>query len=625
MERECFEDDEVAEKLNSNFISIKVDREERPDIDNIYMSACQSMTGRGGWPLSVFITPDAKPFYAGTYFPKHDRYGIPGFLSVLDAISREWKNNREKLTGIGNRITSVLSGTQTTDNIIPDLHNLPGRAYNDLSEGFDDTYGGFGNAPKFPVPHNLMFLLRYWYATGVSNALAMVEKTLEMMYRGGIFDHIGYGFSRYSTDRIWLVPHFEKMLYDNALLAMSYLEAFLASGNSLYRNIAEKIFEYVLRDMTSPERGFYSAEDADSEGEEGKFYVWTVEEVINVLGNDKGKAFCELYGISKQGNFEGKSIPNLIESGIPQNEDFIEESRQKLFEYRSKRVHPFKDDKMLTSWNSLMIAALAMGGRITGNGKYTQAAINAIEFILSKMIDDSGRLLARYRHGESAIPAYAEDYAYLIWALLEMYSTTHDSKYLEKSVHFCEQSIRLFWDEENGGLFLYGNDSEQLIIRPKEAYDGALPSANSVFAMNLLRLSRLTGRLEYEDRAQEIFRAFSRELEMNPSLYSHMMSAVLFSVSPSQEIVITGRTDDSLTFEMLELVNKRFLPFSTVIFHTGQDKSLEKTIPFLSNYTSADEKTAAYVCKDRACSQPVYDPAALERLLANNQDSAFRN
>lgn len=616
MERECFEDQEVAEKLNENFISIKVDREERPDIDSIYMSVCQSLTGSGGWPLSVFLTPDAKPFYAGTYFPKHDRYGIPGFLSILDAISREWRSNRGKLIDLGSRITSSLSETKTGDDNMPQLHSLPGNAYESLSYSYDSVYGGFGKAPKFPTPHNLMFLLRYWYATGNSHALSMAEETLEMMYRGGIFDHIGFGFSRYSTDRKWLVPHFEKMLYDNALLAMAYLEAFLATGKNLYKSISGKIFEYILRDMTSPEGGFYSAEDADSEGEEGKFYVWTVDEVIDILGNDKGKSFCEIFGISKDGNFEGKNIPNLIESGIQQDESFISECRQLLFNYRESRIRPFKDDKILTSWNSLMIAAMAMGSRITGNNKYTEAAEKAASFILSSMVDKTGRLLARYRHGESAIPAFAEDYSYFIWALLELYTTTHDPEHLENAIRFCDQQLELFWDNEGGGLFLYGNDSEQLITRPKEAYDGAMPSSNSVSAMNMIRLSRLTGGHVYEDRAYEIFKAFYLALERNPSMYTHMMSAVLFSISPSLEIVITGETNDSLAVEMLELLNKRFLPFTSVIFYGSQNRELERTIPFLFNYSLHIKKTAAFVCKNQTCSQPIYDAAALEKAVS---------
>lgn len=391
MARESFEDDEVAELLNKHFVSIKVDREERPDIDMIYMNACQAMTGQGGWPLTVVMTPDKKPFFAGTYFPKESKWGRPGLMDILKQLIEVWEKERSRIDTVGNQVMRIL---QAQD------HGTPGKleesiieeAFHEFSINFDVKYGGFGMAPKFPTPHNLLFLLRYWHKTGDNKALQMAEKTLEAMAKGGIFDHIGFGFHRYSTDGNWLVPHFEKMLYDNALLAYVYTEAYQATKKNLYKDIAGKIFTYVLRDMTSPEGGFYSAEDADSEGEEGKFYVWTPAEVEEVLGDEDGKWFCRTFDISSKGNFEGKSIPNLINGKIVENDRVIR-CREKLFSAREKRIHPHKDDKILTSWNGLMIAAFAKGARVFKDNTLCEAAERAVDFIFSKLINKEGRLL----------------------------------------------------------------------------------------------------------------------------------------------------------------------------------------------------------------------------------------
>ena len=488
------------------------------------MLVCQSLTGQGGWPLSIFMTPDKKPFYAGTYFPKSTRYGRIGFLELLERISLLWSEKKDELKQSAEEIvTAIQSDYLLEEDSVGIKAGLDAvhDAFEQLKHSFDRRYGGFGSAPKFPSPQILLFLFRYWYRFKNEAALDMAADTLTAMYRGGIHDQIGFGFSRYSTDNKWLVPHFEKMLYDNALLAYAYLECYQITKNPLMKRAAEEIFEYVLRDMTSPEGGFYSAEDADSEGVEGKFYMWTPEEVKEVLGEKLGGEFCLVYDITDKGNFEGKSIPNLIGSSeellesIAQNDH----SRELLFQARSKRVHPHKDDKVLTSWNSMMIAALAMGGRFLDNPRYTNAAVKAYRFIIDHLQREDGRLLARYRDGHSAILAYADDYAYLIWACIELFETTSKVEFINKAIELNEGLMEYFWDKESGGLFLYGKDGEQLISRPKEIYDGAVPSANSQMILNLMKLSNILAGQEYYSRADEILSAFSSKINSSPRAF----------------------------------------------------------------------------------------------------------
>jgi uncharacterized protein YyaL (SSP411 family) len=615
MERESFEDEEVAEVLNKHFVCIKVDREERPDVDHIYMTVCQALTGHGGWPLSIFMTPDKKPFFAGTYFPKHDRMGMAGFLTLLGRINEAWNRNRSELLESSDRITKAISEPDTySDEDVP--YNTIHEAFRQFKHDFDSIYGGFGSAPKFPTPHNLLFLLRYWHVTKDAVALEMVEKTLDCMYRGGIYDHIGFGFSRYSTDRKWLVPHFEKMLYDNALLAMAYLEAYQATKKEKYAEVAEQIFTYVLRDMTSEEGGFFSAEDADSEGEEGKFYIWAVDEIKNILGDIDGQKYCELYDITQNGNFEGRNIPNLIKSTIDEKDrSFAEKYRIKLFNYREKRVHPYKDDKILTSWNGLMIAAMAIGGRVLGNSRYTGAAESAAKFILSKMLRQDGRLMARYRDGETAYPAYVDDYAFLIWGLIELYETTYKPEYLKKALDLNNDLLKLFWDEENGGLFIYGSDSEQLITRPKEVYDGATPSGNSVSAMNFLRLARLTGRHELEERAIKLFRTFGRNLVAIPRGHAYLMSAFLYSQSPAKEVVLVASQQNAHADDMLEVLKEKYMPFTLSMYYSDNLRTLKGIAPFIADYKVVDGKTTAYVCENFACQAPVTEIEKLREIL----------
>jgi len=612
MERESFEDEEVAQLLNKNFICIKVDREERPDIDSIYMSVCQSLTGHGGWPLTVFLTPDKTPFYAGTYYPKQDSRGMMGLMSLLNTVNDAWSSNRKTLLDSAKKILAYEktdrrseAGNITTD-VIDD-------AFSQLKYNFDSKYGGFGSAPKFPAPHNLLFLLRYWYSEKEPYALEIVEKTLDSMKNGGIYDHVGFGFSRYSTDKKWLAPHFEKMLYDNALLCLAYTETFLATGNDIYSETARQILEYIERDMTSPEGGFYSAEDADSEGVEGKFYVWSVEEIKNVLGDTDGLEYCKLYDITPVGNFEGKNIPNLIDEGaLPQDKKpFAEACRKKLFAHREKRIHPYKDDKILTAWNGLMIAAMAYCGKALGEEKYITSAQKCADFILDKLVRHDGRLLARYRDGDAALPAYLEDYAFLVWGLLELYEATYAPKYLNKALEFNEAMLDLFGDDSSAGLFLYGHDSEQLITRPKECYDGAIPSGNSVAVMNLLRLARITGQHEFEKDANSIIDYFSSDIEAVPTGHSYILCGYQYSSSDiSSEVVIIG-ADCS---DMIKAYNSIYHPFTTSISRVTPE--LINIVPYVSEYSEHDGKTAAYVCRNFSCKPPITDVAKLVEELS---------
>ncbi|NLI13239.1 MAG: thioredoxin domain-containing protein [Peptococcaceae bacterium] len=628
MERESFEDDEVAAILNNNFVSIKVDREERPDIDHIYMLVCQNMTGQGGWPLTILMTPAKKPFYAGTYFPKHEKWGRAGLVDILIQVSEKWRQDPDLLVKIGEQVTQSL---QSGDKDLP-VDKITGKilqnAFTQARSLFDSKYGGFGTAPKFPTPHNLSFLLRYWKRNNEPEALAMVEKTLESMYRGGIYDHIGYGFARYSTDGKWLVPHFEKMLYDNALLALAYTECFQATGRSLYAKVAKEIFTYVLRDMTSPEGGFYSAEDADSEGEEGKFYVWSPAEVKNILGEKEGEIYCRLFDITAKGNFEGRSIPNLISAPpfnaageINSKTDEMTVSiglqRQKLFDARAKRVHPYKDDKILTSWNGLMIAALARGAAVFSEPVYKEAAVRAVDFILQKLRREDGRLLARYRDGESDYQAYLDDYAFLTWGLLELYGATFEVTYLVSALKLAGQMIDLFWDKENGGFFFYGEDAERLIARPKEIYDGALPSGNSAALHNLLRLARLTGNTELLEMADKQIAAFAGEISKHPWGYTHFLSGIDLMLGPAREIVIAGKSGEADTEAMLSAVRRAFIPETAAVFHPAGEsgKGIEKAAPFVKEQLPVNGKATAYICQNYACREPVTDPEELARLL----------
>jgi uncharacterized protein len=622
MEHESFEDQEVAEQLNAHYVAIKVDREERPDIDHIYMNVCQAMTGQGGWPLTVLLTPDKKPFYAGTYFPKLSKWGRPGLMDVLTQIAEKWTKDRERIVQTADQITQAIQGQRvsektelTTEQPNELTMDLLHDAFAMYQQSFDEVYGGFGQAPKFPAPHNLSFLMRYYKETGEQKALEMVRKTLDAMYQGGLYDHLGYGFARYSTDREWLVPHFEKMLYDNALLTMSYLEAYQLTGNDHYKRVAAETLAYIKRDMTSPEGGFYSAEDADSEGVEGKFYVWTPQQVYDVVGKEKGTHFCQNYDISEKGNFEGHNIPNLIghelDAALDQQ---LEPIRQALFAAREKRIHPHKDDKILTAWNGLMIAAFSKAAAALQNEEYLQIAREAAAFIFSHLVrKEDGRLLARFREGEAAFPAYVDDYAFMVWGLIELYQASFEPMYLQQALYLHDEMVRLFWDEVQGGLFFYGSDSEELITRPKEIYDGAIPSGNSTAAYNALRLSHMTGRTDLEEQAEEILHLFVDDVSHYPPGYAQYLTAGLFALGKTREIVLIGERQEPAFQAMCRTVQVQFLPHTVVVVQAGQCEITE-LVPYLKDYQAVESKATAYICQNFSCQAPVTDVSKLQNL-----------
>jgi uncharacterized protein YyaL (SSP411 family) len=622
MERESFEDIEVAELLNSSFIAIKVDREERPDIDNIYMTYCQVMTGSGGWPLTILMTPDQKPFYSGSYFPKNSKFGMPGLMDLLSQIARLWKTDKDKLIDTGNQLQiEMLNINQggETGRIDPAAVKS---AVNMLKEHYEKKYGGFSHSPKFPSPHNLLLLMRYHHKTGDDETLDMVENTLMSMYQGGIFDHVGFGFARYSTDPKWLVPHFEKMLYDNALLALAYAEAYQLTKKELYKDISVKIFSYVLRDMRHEEGGFYSAEDADSEGEEGKFYLWTRAEIDEVLGEEDAGIFADVYDITVGGNFEGRNIPNLIRSNLesiekdPQLKKRLEDMREKLFSVREKRVHPFKDDKILTSWNGLMIAALSYAGRVLNRIDYVDAAKKSAVFILGRLDREDGMLMARYRDGVVANQGLLDDYAFLAWGLMESYSATFDVFYLQKAIALTDRMIELFWDDEKGGFFLNGKGAEKLILRPKEFYDGAIPSGNSVAAMNLVRLARITGSARYEVYIEKLFEAAAFIAGKSPNALTHLIDAYMEYTSPYIEVTISGDKNDPAAKSMIDAYNSKYIAFSIIVLNEGGSE-IAGVIPSLEGKKKIGDKATAYVCKNYTCSAPTDDPDEFIKLIVS--------
>jgi uncharacterized protein len=629
MAHESFEDEEVARLINRHFVAVKVDREERPDIDQIYMSVCQALTGRGGWPLSLFLTPERKPFFAGTYFPKTSRLGMSGLLELLNQIASLWEKDRDRILKAGDEITqSVQSRVSAvgTESVL-DLKTLE-TGYDQLVKNFDSRWGGFGQAPKFPTPHHLTFLIRWDRRRPDSRAREIVTKTLEAMRFGGIFDQIGLGFHRYSVDAQWLVPHFEKMLYDQALLAMAYTEAYQAWQDPFHAQVIREIFTYVLRDMTAPEGGFFSAEDADSEGREGLFYVWKPEEVTKVLGPELGALFCRCFDIQPGGNFEeGESIPHLPVSlsqaaareKVPLEEltRKLEAARQTLFDLREQRIHPLKDDKILTAWNGLIIAALAKAAQALGEPAFARAAARSAAFILKKMRDPSGRLYRRFREGHLANPGYLEDYAYLIWGLIELYEATFELDFLQEAITLNRMAIDLFWDEEQGGFFFTARDGEPLIAREKEIYDGAVPSGNSVGLLNLLRLGKITGEADWSEKADQLLRNFSAAISGYPMAYTQLLNALDWVVGPSQEIVIAGDKDHPVSREMVRLVREAFLPNKILLFKsTGPEgEALNRVAAFAESMVPASDKPTAYVCEQYACRQPVRKAEELRKVL----------
>ena len=634
MEKESFEDDEVAKLMNDAFVSIKVDREERPDIDGIYMSVCQMITGSGGWPLTIVMTPDKKPFFTGTYFPKQNRFNRIGMMELIPRLKEIWITKKDEVIKSANEIASSLNNQNLiSDTTVIDKSVLD-KAYDELSKRYDETNGGFGSAPKFPSPHNLLFMLRYWKSRNQPKALEMVEKTLTEMRHGGIYDHIGFGFARYSTDQNWLVPHFEKMLYDQAMLVMAYTETYLVTKNNFYKETAQEILEYVLRDMTHPEGGFYSAEDADSEGEEGKFYLWDADELRNVLDKKESDFAIRVFSIADDGNWideskgmmPGTNILHLNKSTTELANEFnlseddfkrkLESVRKKIFLYREKRIHPHKDDKVLTDWNGLMISALARASQAFGDDRYSEVAIKSYSFIEKYLTEKDGRLIHRFRDGESGLPAHIDDYAFMINAAIDLYETTFEIEYLKRAIKLNDILMKEFWDEQSGGFYFTSSTSEELIARQKDVYDGAVPSGNSVALLNLIRLSRFTSNIYFEKKAYVIVKYFSGYVSKSPSAFCMFMCGLDFLFSASTEVVIVSDNKDNLGIKGINLIRSVFNPNKVVILKFDNTTTDYSELLSFTNYMKMkDNNTTFYVCRDYTCNQPVNSLIELEKLL----------
>jgi uncharacterized protein len=637
MAHESFENEDTAKIMNANFINIKLDREERPDIDDIYQRVCQLATGNGGWPLSVFLTPDQKPFYVGTYFPADSRHGMPSFRAILNQMSQAYHSRKQEIESATSGFMQALSSMAMDIEVQgqhPDIdRSLLDEAALGLLHMGDAAYGGFGHAPKFPNVSNLLFLLRYYNISKISRFRDFVMFTADKMAIGGIHDQIGGGFARYSTDQRWLVPHFEKMLYDNALLTQLYAELYQISGNEDYLRVVESTLGFVIREMTSPEGGFCSAQDADSEGEEGKFYVWSKKEIAEILG-DKTVAdiFCDYYGVTDGGNFEGKNILSIITSlnslsqkygRDPQDiHNVIKHAGTKLFEIREKRIRPGTDDKILTSWNGLMISGFAKGYRVTNNKKYLDCAVNAINFIESKIaVGTEARLQRTFKNGVSKINAYLDDYAFYVNGLLDVFEVNCKAEYLERALDYTDFMLKHFWDASTGSLFLTSDDNEQLITRTKNFYDLAIPSGNSVAAYSLLRLFKITQNKDYFQKAEEIIKAASRAALNNPFGFGHLLitMSMYLNNSPTEVIIIKRHSEES-SYQMSSWLNKQFLPdgINIVINDIGELEKLQK-YPLFSGRnmpsSSKNKPEVAFVCKNSACSLPVDSIEELQKTI----------
>jgi hypothetical protein len=633
MAHESFEDSAVAKLMNEAFINIKVDREERPDIDNIYMTVCQMLTQSGGWPLTIIMTPDKQPFFAATYIPKNRRFNRPGMMELIPLIREAWQKDRQKILASAERISQALvqvanqrHGEALNDTILE-------AGYMQLSHSYDQENGGFGDRPKFPTPHNLMFLMRYYLRTQNPQVLEMVTHTLTQMRLGGIFDHLGYGFHRYSTDAHWLVPHFEKMLYDQAMLAFTYTEAFQITNNLFFAQTAREVLDYVLRVMTDSQGGFYSAEDADSEGEEGKFYLWSETEIREVL-QDEADFFISVYNVLPEGNYTdeisgyktGKNILYLSES--PENlaqlhnldlttfQKKITALNTKLFNAREKRIHPLKDDKILTDWNGLMITAFSKAARTLDSPKYEAAAEKAYKFIQNNLTKPTGHLLHRYRNSDAAIDAYLDDYAFMIWGMLELYQTTFNTNYLQQAIDYTKILKEEFWDQTHYGYFFTGESTESPLARKKEFYDGAIPSGNSVMMLNLLKLAHITGDMTYADDAEKVGQAFSEAAQQSPGSYTMLLSAVEFATGNTQEIVITGDWKDQLTQQFLKTIQSLFLPNAIINYRPPQNAaSTIDLIPYTKDLTPLNNLPTVYICRNFTCELPITDLPTLKSKL----------
>lgn len=637
MEQESFEDPAVARLMNDAFVPVKVDREERPDIDSIYMEVCQMFTGRGGWPLNIVMSPEKKPFFAATYIPRETKLGIIGMLDLIPMLKNSWETQREKLIASGDQSIELLRSSVEKRVGEKPGEGLLHQAYKDIESSFDSVNGGFGNAPKFPSAHSLFFLLRYYRRTGITDALHMVEKTLSAMAQGGIYDHVGFGFHRYSTDAGWIVPHFEKMLSDQALLTMAYAEAYQITGEDLFRITAKQIITYVMRDMTSPEGAFYSAEDADSEGEEGKFYLWTAKEVDDALELDDiltvsdSRFARRIFNVEEPGNFfdaatgekkgknilyTGRTLPAVaVDLHIPENVlwKHMEQIRERLFKVREGRERPRKDDKILTDWNGLMIGGLAKAAQIFGEKQYADAARRAAGFILEKLRTGDGRLYHRYREGEAAIPAYLNDYAFLVWGLLELYEATFETEFLSTALALNEQMITRFLNKEGDAFYFTADDAEQLLVRRIELHDSSVPSGNSLAMLNLVRLAKMTGNTRFEDIAGKMAQRFSGEVTRYPAAYTQFLCSLDFLLGPSYEVVIAGDRNAADTGSLLKSLRSNFIPEKVVILNdAGQQGGIRDIAPFVRYQTSLAGRATVYVCSHDRCDPPTTEP---ERML----------
>jgi len=637
MAKESFEDDETARLLNENFISIKVDREERPDVDALYMAVCQMLSGSGGWPLTVFLTPDRQPIFAGTYFPKDSRFGITGFKDLILRIAGAWKTNTRDLVGSAERIAAALSRAGDAPPGGPLGPEILDEAFHQLSSEYDHVHGGFGGSPKFPLAHRLFFLLRYADRTGNRRALEMVDETLLAMRRGGIFDQLGFGFHRYATDSGWRIPHFEKMLYDQALLTMAYTEAYQVTGREEFRRTVIETTSYVLRELASPEGGFFTSEDADSEGEEGRFYLWDAGEIRSSLTPAEAEFAVRFFGLRPEGDLAAAADPNPAshvlrlgpspaalaeELGISSRE-FLKRAaavRAHLRAVRARRPRPFKDTKILTDWNGLMIAALTKAARALDRDELAASAEKAVAFIRRRLNTD-GILRHRYAEGEAAVAAFLDDYAFLIWGLIEVYETGYDPDRLAWALRLTEDLMDHFWDEAGGGFFLTRRESRDLPLRRKEVYDGALPSGNSVMVGNLLRLGRLTGRPELEKAAGKIVDAAADRIARTPGAHTQFLCGLDFAFGPSREIAVVGAPGDSSTRRLLEPLRKRFLPRETVILRPADEESpaILELAPYVRAMTAVNGRPTAYVCSNFHCASPTTNPKTLLEALENRK------
>jgi len=632
MAHESFEDEEVAKMLNNHFVCIKVDREERPEIDQIYMHVCQLLTGRGGWPLTIIMTPDKHPFFAATYIPKTSRYGMTGLLTLLPEIQKIWDENHEKIIESATEITKRLHQQPLVSQKTLDYSILE-KTYDALVTDFDELHGGFGKNQKFPLPHHLLFLLRYWKTTKQSYSLKMVTTTLKQMRKGGIFDHIGFGFHRYATERTWKIPHFEKMLYDQALLLNVYTEAYQATQNNVFKQTAEEIITYTTRNLASSHGAFYAAEDADSEGKEGKYYTWTYEELSSHLTSEELQIASTVYSVKKEGNVHlepGRTTENILYQSMTIKEaatvlDLSEKKlneklsiiRKKLFTIQSQRLHPNKDDQILTDWNGLMIASLAKAAHTFNEPQYLRIAEHAIDYILTHRLTRNNELIHSHRNKTNNIIGYATDYAFLNWAMIELYQTTFNPKYLQKALHLNSYLLNHFWDKTHGGFFITSDTAESMLIRQKEIYDGSIPSANGIILQNLNRLAQITANPSLKETADQLSNTFSTQINTHPTAFTQFITAVQHQMSSTREIVIVGEPKNKDTKEILSFLQSHYLPHTSIILKNPKEKNslLEELIPWTKTYDQIDQKTTVYICKNKTCQQPTTDLEEIKKEL----------